>query len=111
MAAATPGEDPAGPLGRDTLEPYHEDPEPPDRESDARPSCSCSMQTASAWLSSVGPWRSSTVGSGRQREALGRPVPSNDLWIAASATANGLSLVTLNRRHFKPLTLHGLRLL
>jgi len=44
-------------------------------------------------------------------EALGRPVPSNDLWIAASATANGLPLVTLNRRHFEPLTLHGLRLL
>ena len=30
---------------------------------------------------------------------------------AASATANGLPLVTLNRRHFEPLTLHGLRLL
>jgi predicted nucleic acid-binding protein len=44
-------------------------------------------------------------------EALGRPVSSNDLWIAASATANGLPLVTLNRRHFEPLTLHGLRLL
>ena len=44
-------------------------------------------------------------------EALGRPVASNDLWIAASATANGLPLVTLNRRHFEPLTLHGLRLL
>jgi hypothetical protein len=25
--------------------------------------------------------------------------------------ANGLPLVTLNRRHFEPLTLHGLRLL
>jgi predicted nucleic acid-binding protein len=33
------------------------------------------------------------------------------LWIAASATANGLPLVTLNRRHFEPLTLHGLQLL
>ena len=44
-------------------------------------------------------------------EALGRPVASNDLWIAASATANGLPLVTLNRRHFEPLTLHGLSLL
>jgi hypothetical protein len=44
-------------------------------------------------------------------EALGRPVAGNDLWIAASATANGLPLVTLNRRHFEPLTLHGLRLL
>jgi len=44
-------------------------------------------------------------------QALGRPVASNDLWIAASASANGLPLVTLNRRHFEPLTLHGLRLL
>jgi predicted nucleic acid-binding protein len=40
-----------------------------------------------------------------------QPLASNDLWIAASATANGLPLVTLNRRHFEPLTLHGLRLL
>jgi tRNA(fMet)-specific endonuclease VapC len=44
-------------------------------------------------------------------ESLGRPVASNDLWIAASAAANGLPLVTLNRRHFEPLTLHGLLLL
>jgi predicted nucleic acid-binding protein len=44
-------------------------------------------------------------------EALGRPVPSNDLWIGASAMANGLPLITLNRRHFEPLTLHGLQLL
>jgi hypothetical protein len=28
--------------------------------------------------------------------------PSNDLWIAASATSNGLPLITLNRRHFEP---------
>ncbi len=58
--------------------------------------------------------RTVAVEYGRLRaatEALGRPVPSNDLWIAASATANGLPLVTLNRRHFEPLTLHGLRLL
>jgi predicted nucleic acid-binding protein len=44
-------------------------------------------------------------------EALGRPVAGNDLWIAASAVGNGLPLVTLNRRHFEPLTLHGLALL
>jgi predicted nucleic acid-binding protein len=44
-------------------------------------------------------------------EGLGRPVPGNDLWIGASAMANGLPLITLNRRHFEPLTLHGLRLL
>jgi predicted nucleic acid-binding protein len=44
-------------------------------------------------------------------EALGRPVADNDLWIAATATANGLPIVTLNRRHFEPLTLHGLTLL
>jgi predicted nucleic acid-binding protein len=43
-------------------------------------------------------------------ESLGRPVASNDLWIAASAVANGLPLATLNRRHFEPLTLHGLAL-
>jgi predicted nucleic acid-binding protein len=58
--------------------------------------------------------RAVAVEYGRLRaatEALGRPVASNDLWIAASATANGLPLVTLNRRHFEPLTLHGLRLL
>jgi len=44
-------------------------------------------------------------------EGLGRPVADNDVWIAASATANGLPSVTLNRRHFEPLTLHGLGLL
>lgn len=58
--------------------------------------------------------RAAAVEYGRLRaatEALGRPVASNDLWIAASASANGLPLVTLNRRHFEPLTLHGLRLL
>jgi tRNA(fMet)-specific endonuclease VapC len=58
--------------------------------------------------------RTVAVQYGRLRaatEALGRPIPSNDLWIAASATANGLPLVTLNRRHFEPLTLHGLQLL
>jgi predicted nucleic acid-binding protein len=58
--------------------------------------------------------RAVAVEYGRLRaatEALGRPVASNDLWVAASATANGLPLVTLNRRHFEPLTLHSLRLL
>jgi predicted nucleic acid-binding protein len=44
-------------------------------------------------------------------EGLGRPVADNDVWVAASATANGLPIVTLNRRHFEPLSLHGLRLL
>jgi tRNA(fMet)-specific endonuclease VapC len=44
-------------------------------------------------------------------ELGGRPVADNDLWIAASATANGLSLATLNRRHFEPLTIFGLTLL
>jgi predicted nucleic acid-binding protein len=57
--------------------------------------------------------RAVAVEHGRLRtatEALGRPVASNDLWTAASATANGLPLVTLNRQHFEPPTLHGLRL-
>jgi predicted nucleic acid-binding protein len=31
-------------------------------------------------------------------EALGRPVASNDLWIAGSATANGLPLIDLRFR-------------
>ena len=44
-------------------------------------------------------------------EAVGRPVADNDLWIAASATAVDVALVTLNRRHFEPLALHGLTLL
>jgi predicted nucleic acid-binding protein len=44
-------------------------------------------------------------------EAVGRPIADNDLWIAACASANGLPLVTLNRRHFEPLTIFGLRLL
>ena len=35
-------------------------------------------------------------------EGLGRPIPGNDLWNAASATSNGLPLITLNRRHFEP---------
>jgi hypothetical protein len=39
--------------------------------------------------------RAATVG-------LGRPIPGNDLWNAASATSNGLPLITLNRRHFEP---------
>ena len=44
-------------------------------------------------------------------ESVGRPIAGNDLWIAACATANGLSLVSLNRRHFEPLTIFGLTLL
>ena len=44
-------------------------------------------------------------------EALGQPIASNDLWIAACASANGLPLITLNRRHFEPLTIFGLTLL
>jgi tRNA(fMet)-specific endonuclease VapC len=44
-------------------------------------------------------------------EAAGRPVADNDLWIAATATAVDVALVTLNRRHFEPLALHGLTLL
>ena len=43
-------------------------------------------------------------------ELGGRPIADNDLWIAACATANGLSLATLNRRHFDPLTIFGLTL-
>ncbi len=44
-------------------------------------------------------------------ETLGRPIADNDLWIAATATANYLPVVTRNRRHFEPLTLHNLILL
>jgi predicted nucleic acid-binding protein len=44
-------------------------------------------------------------------EGLGRPVADNDVWIAATATANGLPIATLNRRHFEPLSLHGLTVL
>ena len=44
-------------------------------------------------------------------EALGQPIASNDLWIAACASANGLPLITLNRRHFEPLTIFGSTLL
>ncbi len=44
-------------------------------------------------------------------ETVGRPIADNDLWIAATATATNVPLLTLNRRHFEPLTLHGLRLL
>ncbi len=44
-------------------------------------------------------------------ESVGQPIADNDLWIAACATANGLPLVTLNRRHFEPLTIFGLVLL
>ena len=40
-------------------------------------------------------------------EALGRPIASNDLWIAATAAANGLPVATFNRRHFEPLTLQA----
>lgn len=44
-------------------------------------------------------------------EAVGQPIADNDLWIAACASANGLPLVTLNRRHFEPLTIFGVTLL
>jgi predicted nucleic acid-binding protein len=44
-------------------------------------------------------------------ESVGQPIADNDLWIAACATANGLPLATLNRRHFEPLTIFGLTLL
>ncbi len=33
-------------------------------------------------------------------EEIGRKVPDNDAWIAACCLAHGLSLVTLNRKHF-----------
>jgi predicted nucleic acid-binding protein len=38
-------------------------------------------------------------------ESGGQPIADNDLWIAACATANGLPLARLNRRHFEPLTI------
>jgi predicted nucleic acid-binding protein len=44
-------------------------------------------------------------------EGVGQPIADNDLWIAACASANGLPLVTLNRRHFEPLTIFGVTLL
>jgi predicted nucleic acid-binding protein len=44
-------------------------------------------------------------------EAVGQPIADNDLWIAACASSNGLPLVTLNRRHFEPLTIFGVTLL
>jgi predicted nucleic acid-binding protein len=44
-------------------------------------------------------------------EAVGRPIADNGLWIAACASANGPPLVTLNRRHFEPLTIFGVTLL
>jgi predicted nucleic acid-binding protein len=44
-------------------------------------------------------------------ESVGRPIADNDLWIAACASANGLPMATLNRRHFEPLTIFGLTLL
>ena len=47
----------------------------------------------------------------RRALAVGRPVADNDLWIAATATAVDVALVTLNRRHFEPLALHGLTVL
>jgi predicted nucleic acid-binding protein len=44
-------------------------------------------------------------------ESVDRSIADNDLWIAACATANGLPLVALNRRHFETLTIFGLTLL
>jgi tRNA(fMet)-specific endonuclease VapC len=44
-------------------------------------------------------------------ESLGKPIADDDLWITACATANGLSLATLNRRHLESLTIFGLTLL
>ncbi len=44
-------------------------------------------------------------------ESLGRPIDDNDLWIAATAVANGLPIATFNRRYFEPLAVHGLTLL
>lgn len=42
-----------------------------------------------------------TVDAVRIGHPLGQAVHSNDAWIAATAVAHGVPLVSLNRRHFK----------
>lgn len=37
----------------------------------------------------------------RELRARGNLIPANDLWIAATALAHGIALVTGNRRHFE----------
>ena len=44
-------------------------------------------------------------------EQRGITVPSNDAWVAACCVTFGYHLLTLNRKHFEPLTASGLRLL
>jgi predicted nucleic acid-binding protein len=44
-------------------------------------------------------------------EQRGITVPSNDAWVAACCVTFGYPLLTLNRKHFEPLAVSGLRLL
>jgi hypothetical protein len=44
-------------------------------------------------------------------EQRGITVPSNDAWVAACCVTFGYPLLTLDRKHFEPLTVSGLRLL
>jgi predicted nucleic acid-binding protein len=38
-------------------------------------------------------------------------VPANDAWVAACCVTFGYPLLTLDRKHFEPLAVFGLRLL
>ena len=44
-------------------------------------------------------------------EQRGITVPSNDAWVASCCVTFGYPLLTLNRKHFEPLAVSGLRLL
>jgi hypothetical protein len=43
-------------------------------------------------------------------EGRGITVPSNDAWVASCCITFGYPLLTLNRKHFEPLAVSGLRL-
>jgi hypothetical protein len=58
------------------------------------------------------PWLAGRIRVFESEHRVGRPAHRRQRsWIAACATANGLSLATLNRRHFQPLTIFCLALL
>lgn len=49
----------------------------------------------------IGTYAQVTVDAVRLGHPLGQAVHSNDAWIAATAVAHGVPLVSLNRRHFE----------
>ena len=56
------------------------------------------------------PRRADLRGAARRCRGARVTVPSNDAWVAACCVTFGYPLLTLNRKHFEPLAVSGLRL-